>query len=191
MLDRIGGEVARATSVVRYSPGARFPSHTHGGGEEFYVLEGVFSDSQGDYGAGYYVRNPPGTAHAPWTEEGCTLFVKLRQMRDDDCALLHVDTARHAWMAAGPGLERMALYEGPDEHVALYRLAAEAELAFEGAEVLETLVLSGAFDDDRGAYGADDWLRLPAVEPWRIRARDECRLYVKRSGAPQSGRQQI
>ena len=42
MLDRIGGEVARATSIVRYAPGSHFSPHTHTGGEEFIVLEGVF-----------------------------------------------------------------------------------------------------------------------------------------------------
>ncbi|MEO0699157.1 MAG: cupin domain-containing protein, partial [Pseudomonadota bacterium] len=54
MLDRIGDEVARATSIVRYAEGSAFPEHTHGGGEEYIVLEGVFSDEHGDYPAGTY-----------------------------------------------------------------------------------------------------------------------------------------
>jgi anti-sigma factor ChrR (cupin superfamily) len=58
MLDRDGEEVARATSVVRYAPNSRFDAHTHGGGEEYFVLEGVFSDEHGDFGPGSYVRNP-------------------------------------------------------------------------------------------------------------------------------------
>src|SRR5690606_16882155 len=70
MLDRIGGEVARATSLVRYAAGSSFPPHVHGGGEEFYVLEGVFSDERGDYPAGTYVRNPPQSKHAPASAEG-------------------------------------------------------------------------------------------------------------------------
>src|SRR5215204_5787315 len=49
MLDRIGDEVARATSIVRYAPGSHFSPHTHGGGEEFFVLEGVFQDEHGDF----------------------------------------------------------------------------------------------------------------------------------------------
>lgn len=57
-LDRVGGEVARATSIVRYALASSFSPHTHGGGEEFLVLEGVFSDEHGDYPAGTYVRNP-------------------------------------------------------------------------------------------------------------------------------------
>src|SRR5258708_8585536 len=59
LLDRIGGEVARATSLVRYAPDSTFPAHVHELGEEFLVLSGIFSDEQGDYPEGTYVRNPP------------------------------------------------------------------------------------------------------------------------------------
>jgi quercetin dioxygenase-like cupin family protein len=84
MLFRIGDEKARATSIVRYAPGSRFPHHDHPGGEEFFVLEGTFQDDTGDFPAGSYIRNPPGTRHAPGSQEGCTIFVKLRQFRQDD-----------------------------------------------------------------------------------------------------------
>jgi len=76
-LDRIGEEVARATSLVKYDPDSYFSAHTHGGGEEFFVLEGVFSDEHGDYPAGTYVRNPIGSSHTPRSEEGCIIFVKV------------------------------------------------------------------------------------------------------------------
>lgn len=33
MLDRVGDEIARATSVVRYAPDSAFSRHVHGGGE--------------------------------------------------------------------------------------------------------------------------------------------------------------
>ena len=52
MLDRIGDEVAKATSIVRYQPGTQFKTHTHEFGEEILVLDGVFSDETGDYPAG-------------------------------------------------------------------------------------------------------------------------------------------
>src|SRR4029453_8145250 len=84
MLDRIGGEVARATSIVRYAPGSRFSRHTHSGGEEFFVLEGVFQDERGDYPAGSEVRNPPDSSHTPGSRPGCVIFVKLRQFDPDD-----------------------------------------------------------------------------------------------------------
>ena len=84
MLFRIGDEVARATSIVRYAPRSVFPRHTHGGGEEIVVLDGVFQDEHGDYPAGCYFRNPPGTSHIPASNEGCTIFVRLWQFREGD-----------------------------------------------------------------------------------------------------------
>ncbi|NBT51367.1 MAG: hypothetical protein EBT12_07410 [Marivivens sp.] len=84
MLFRIGDEVARATSIVRYAPGSQFPRHVHGGGEEILVLEGTFQDEHGDYPAGSYFRNPPGTSHVPAAKDGCTIFVRLWQFRKDD-----------------------------------------------------------------------------------------------------------
>ena len=83
MLDRIGGEVARATTIVRYAPGSHFSPHTHDGGEEFLVLEGVFSDEHGDFPAGSYVRNPPTSRHTPGSVPGCIILVKLWQFDPD------------------------------------------------------------------------------------------------------------
>ena len=93
MLDRIGDEVARATSIVRYAPHSRFAPHTHGGGEEFLVLEGVFQDEHGDYPTGTYVRNPPTSSHTPGSEPGCTIFVKLWQFDPDDRTPVRIDTS--------------------------------------------------------------------------------------------------
>src|SRR5215475_11914183 len=124
MLDRIGEEVARATSIVRYASRSRFSPHTHDGGEEFLVLDGVFHDEHGNYPAGTYVRNPPGSSHSPRTAPGCTIFVKLRQMREDETRRVVIDTAAGAWQPGfGPGHSRMVLFSAPDgEEVALERL---------------------------------------------------------------------
>jgi len=79
MLDRIGDEVARATTIVRFAPNSQFSPHEHGGGEEFFVLDGVFSDEHRDYPAGSYVRNPVGTHHTPRIgPEGATILVNFR-----------------------------------------------------------------------------------------------------------------
>src|SRR6266700_976541 len=99
-LDRIGGEVARATSLVRYAPASVFPAHGHALGEEFLVLDGVFSDEHGDYPTGAYVRNPPGSHHSPRTAPGCTIFVKLRQMPPTERKRIVVDTAKLDWERA-------------------------------------------------------------------------------------------
>ena len=92
MLDRIGGEVARATTIVRYAPNSHFSAHTHTGGEEFIVLDGVFQDEHGDYPTGTYVRNPPTTSHTPGAAQGCTIFVKLWQFDPADRTPEVIDT---------------------------------------------------------------------------------------------------
>src|SRR5579863_2765724 len=100
MLDRIGDEMARATSIVRYAPASHFSPHTHGGGEEFLVLDGVFQDEHGDYPAGSYVRNPPTSRHTPGSAPGCLLFVKLWQFDPADRADLRIDTGSRAYASA-------------------------------------------------------------------------------------------
>ena len=103
MLDRIGGEVARATTIVRYAPNSKFSAHVHTGGEEFIVLDGVFQDEHGDFPAGTYVRNPPTTKHTPGSDEGCTILVKLWQFDMEDRNQFRKD------MAASLGAEQNGL----------------------------------------------------------------------------------
>lgn len=76
-LDREGDEVARASSIVRYIAGSGYSAHTHGGGEEILVLEGVFSDEHGTYPQGTWIRSPRFSRHAPFTQsEGALIYVK-------------------------------------------------------------------------------------------------------------------
>ena len=112
MLERDGDEVARVTSLVRYAPGSRFSAHTHTGGEEFLVLHGTFSDDYGDFPAGTYVRNPVGSRHAPHSEDGTTILVKLWWMHPDDQDFVRIDTRREdLWQAAEfPGVDVMPLH---------------------------------------------------------------------------------
>jgi anti-sigma factor ChrR (cupin superfamily) len=163
MLDRIGGEVARATSIVRYAAGSRFDRHVHGGGEEILVLEGVFSDERGDHPAGTYLRNPPGTSHAPYSRGGCTLFVKLWQFAADDLAPVRIATATTAWHPGlVAGLSVMPLHEHNGVSTALVRWAPNTRFnphAHPGGE--EILVLEGVFRDEAGDYPAGTWLRSP------------------------------
>jgi anti-sigma factor ChrR (cupin superfamily) len=183
MLERDGDEVARVTSLVRYAPGSHFSAHTHGGGEEFLVLEGTFSDDYGDFPAGTYVRNPVGSKHAPHTEGGCLILVKLWWMDPDDQAFVRVDTARQdLWRSAdAQGVEVMPLHRFGDESVALYRLAPGAELPprdLPGGE--EIFVLDGACQDVLGSYPRGVWVRAPVGEAPALTSDVGCRLYVKR-----------
>lgn len=163
MLDRVGGEVARANSIVRYAPGSRFDRHVHAGGEEILVLDGVFSDESGDHAAGSYLRNPPGSAHAPFSHEGCLLFVKLRQFAPDDLVSVRCDTRSLPWrQGLVPGLSVMPLHSHDGVDTALVRWAPNTRFnahVHPGGE--EILVLEGVFSDDAGDYPAGTWLRSP------------------------------
>jgi anti-sigma factor ChrR (cupin superfamily) len=186
LLDRQGGEVARATSLVRYAPGSHFERHSHPGGEEILVLEGTFSDEQGDYPPGTYLRNPPGSSHAPFSEEGCTLFVKLRQFHPADAGRVVLDTRRGAWRPGlVPGLEVMPLHGFGSEHVALVRWAAGTTFGAHGHPGgEEILVLSGVFQDEHGDHPASTWLRNPpgsAHQPW---SEPGCTIWVKTGHLP-------
>ena len=179
-LARQEAERGHATSIVRYEAGASFRSHGHPLGEEILVLEGVFSDETGDYPAGSYLRNPPGFKHAPYSEEGCTLFVKLHQFQAGDDQSVRVNTLNEHWMPGYGGLQVMPLHSFNAEHTALVKWPEGEEFKphrhFGGEEIL---VLSGHFYDEHGNYPSHSWLRSPhmsAHHPW---VRDETVIWVK------------
>jgi quercetin dioxygenase-like cupin family protein len=164
MLDRIGDEVARATSIVRYAPDSHFSPHTHGGGEEFLVLDGVFQDEHGDYPPGSYVRNPPTTRHKPGSAPGCTIFVKLWQFDAADRTEVRIDTGRRSFapVPGRPGVETMPLFEDAREDVRLERWTSHARIALDLPGGIEILVLEGSFDEGGETFAPQSWLRLPA-----------------------------
>jgi anti-sigma factor ChrR (cupin superfamily) len=183
MLERLGGEVARVTSIVRYAPGSRFSPHAHAGGEELLVLEGTFSDEHGDFPAGTYVRNPVGSSHSPHTGPGCLLLVKLHWMHPGDQALVRIDTRREDLWEPGEmrGVDVMELHAYEEERSRLYRLAAGAALPsrqLPGGE--EIFVLEGECRDERGAYREGTWLRRAIGDAPALHADRGCRIYVKR-----------
>ena len=115
LLERDGGEVARATSVVRYEPGASFERHVHERGEEILVLDGSFCDDSGTHGPGTYLHNPPGSSHAPFSVDGCTLFVKLRHLQPQDSERVVVDTRRARWRLGTSRLATSCSSDAPRE----------------------------------------------------------------------------
>ena len=181
MLDRVGDEVARATSIVRYAPGSAFAPHTHDLGEEFLVLAGTFEDDQGAYPAGTYVRNPPGSRHRPFSTAGCEIFVKLRQFQAGDDARVVIATSQAAFRPGlVPGLTVLPLHEYGSEHVALVRWAPGTRFQVHthwGGE--EILVLEGTFSDEYGDYPAGSWLRSPHLSRHQPFSDEGCLIYVK------------
>ena len=182
MLDRIGDEVARATSIVRYAPNSRFSAHTHDGGEEFLVLDGVFSDEHGDFPAGFYIRNPPTSHHVPGSGPGCTIFVKLWQFDLDDRTHVRLDTANMRFSPASgrSGVEIMPLFEDSREAVRLERWEPGVDLALSVPGGIELLVLSGGFSEGGEGFAPQSWLRLPVGATLTARAGAAgCTLWVK------------
>ena len=182
MLDRIGDEVARATSIVRYAPRSHFSPHVHGGGEEFLVLDGVFQDEHGDYPAGSYVRNPPTSKHTPGSEPGCTLFVKLWQFDPADRTEVRIETGRTPFASAPerPGVEIMPLFRDAQEEVRLERWAPHAEIELPLPGGAEILVLAGGFKEGSEDFTVQSWLRLPAASRLRAKAgAGGCQVWMK------------
>ena len=182
MLDRIGDEVARATSIVRYAPHSHFSPHTHGGGEEFLVLDGVFQDEHGDYPTGSYVRNPPTTRHTPGSEPGCVIFVKLWQFDPDDRTEVRIEAGKTAFKPAPgrPGVEVMPLFEDAREEVRLERWGSEARIELALPQGAEFLVLSGSFEERGESFAEQSWLRLPAKASLQAKVgANGCRVWIK------------
>jgi anti-sigma factor ChrR (cupin superfamily) len=179
-------EAGQVTAVVRYEPGSSFHAHDHPDGEEILVLAGVFSDEHGDWPAGTFLLNPAGFRHAPFSRDGCVLFVKLRQAPGEDRSHVVVQTHDMPWTpTTRPGVEAKRLYAqtGFSDEVHLERWAPAAEppaASYPGGA--EIFVLDGDFADEAGDYRAGTWLRLPAGAMHAPKTRHGCTLYVKRGG---------
>jgi hypothetical protein len=178
-----GAESGQVTSVVRYEKAATFAAHDHPEGEEIFVLEGVFSDEHGDWPAGTYLLNPEGFRHAPFSERGCLLFVKLRQYAGVGRHHVALSTNDVAWTPVGrPGVEQKILYAHPDfsDATRIERWAPGTAMSIpERAEGAEIFVLEGSLEGDSGTYDPLSWLRIPVGEALKIETREGCVLYIK------------
>lgn len=182
MLFRIGEEKARATSIVRYAPASAFPRHTHTGGEEFVVLDGVFQDEHGDYPAGAYIRNPPGTSHVPGSKDGCTIFVRLWQFRADDRAQTVRQPGEGKHVPPRPGATTATvLFDDGHEEVRFEDWQAGGNVTVENTKGLEFLLVSGGLTVGGETLEPPAWGRLPAGMPLQAQAsQDGARVWIKR-----------
>ena len=188
MLDRIGDEVARATTIVRYAPGSAFSPHVHTGGEEFFVLDGVFQDEHGDFPAGSYIRNPPESSHTPGSEPGCTIFVKLWQFDLADRTHVRIDTGKMRFLPGDQqGVEVMPLFSDAREDVALERWSPNTTVEIADHQGAEILVLDGSFDEGGDSLKPESWLRLPKGSHSIAKAGPNgAKLWIKRNHLAES-----
>lgn len=179
MLDRIGDEVARATSIVRYAPDSKFSAHEHTGGEEFIVLDGVFQDEHGDYPVGTYVRNPPTTSHTPGSEPGCTIFVKLWQFDLDDRTQFRRNMAEEL-SAPIDGVATAELHKDDREKVAYSHVDADTSFTNTDEGGIELLIIGGSLVVSGEVLPKGGWLRLPEGQPLEaIAGKDGAKIWMK------------
>jgi len=171
MLDRIGDEVARATTIVRFAPGSAFAAHTHDGGEEYLVLDGVFQDETGDFPVGSYVRNPPTTSHTPSAAEGATILVKLHQFDPAD---------RTEVRRSINGQDNLHLFKDDNEDVRVAQWQAGETVDLDAQGGLEVFVIAGGFEENSERFAAWDWLRLPpGTQSRAVAGKDGARVWIK------------
>lgn len=175
-------EAGRVTSVVRYEPDSQFPLHGHPDGEEILVLSGTFSDEYGDYGAGSFLLNPEGFTHAPFSKQGCQLFVKLRQYPGparSKCRRHIGDLDWHS--SAQDGVWLAALYEevGHPECMRVLCLEAGATARLQNSHGLEIFVLEGEFENVSDTLAVGAWGRYPPDTPVYLRTKRGARCYIK------------
>ncbi|ELY1986137.1 cupin domain-containing protein [Vibrio harveyi] len=184
-LEREAKESGHTTSIVKYEPNSAFTTHPHPYGEEILVLEGVFSDEHGDYPAGTYIRNPPGSQHAPFSREGCVILVKLNQFDPSDLETVRIHTHQADWLPGIGGLQVMPLHDFEHEHVALVKWPKgerfQPHRHFGGEEIF---VLSGEFRDEFGEYPTHTWLRSPHMSEHFPFVEQETVIWVKTGHLP-------
>ncbi len=188
-LDRIGEEVARATTIVRYAPYSSFSPHVHTGGEEFFVLEGVFQDEHGDFPEGSYIRNPPQSRHTPRSTPGTIIFVKLWQMRPEDSThvRLRTDYMQSVPVTGFDGVTVTPLYQDHLEDVALYRLEAGSRLNLTTPKGAEVLVLDGTVAEGEDSLRKYSWMRAPLNSELNLRAGTQgAKIWVKQGHITQA-----
>lgn len=179
-LEREAAEEGHTTSFVKFSSGSFFPQHTHLKGEELYILDGVFSDENGDYPAGTYIRNPPGSSHKPFTKDGCTLFVKLDQFLENDQEQVVIRPEDQDWRDGIGNLRVLSLHSFEGESTALVfwpkNEVFQPHTHWGGEEIV---VISGRFIDEHGEYPAGSWIRSPHMSKHFPRVEEETLILVK------------
>ncbi len=186
-----GAESGIVTSIVRYDADSAFDEHPHPGGEEIFVLDGVFSDEHGDYPAGSFLLNPESFRHAPRSKDGCVLFVKLRQYGGAGRDKRMIDSNALDWQRGpNPGTWFKPLYTQPafPERIRLVRMdpgAGPVPHDHPGGE--EIYVLEGAVEDENGRYATGTWIRDPAGSRHAPFTRTGCTMLVRQGFLPVAG----
>ncbi|MGH7916167.1 MAG: cupin domain-containing protein [Candidatus Binataceae bacterium] len=186
MLERAAAEAGRTTSIVRYDAGAQFSRHAHPMGEEIFVLDGTFADEHGEYPAGTFILNPPGSVHTPHSPTGCTLFAKLCQYGGAGRIRAVIETRRMPWERCGvEGIAMRILYSDVDhpEYITMLKWAAGTRDRYHQHPAGEELfILAGCLADEHGVYPQGTWIRNPCGSAHAPYSSDGCIMLLKSGG---------
>lgn len=181
-LAREDKESGHATSIVQYSAGASFPEHPHPAGEEILVLSGTFSDETGDFGPGSYIRNPPGSRHTPFSEEGCIIFVKLCQFDSSDRQTVRTNIFEALAKKAEDETVEVPLHQFNNEKTSIFKVPAGQTLSLsERTDGLELLVISGKLSTPSEDWPAGTWIRTPNLD-YDLTPTNEDTIVLAKSG---------
>lgn len=185
-LDRVGGEVARATTIVRYAKGSKFSPHVHTGGEEFIVLDGVFQDEHGDFPVGSYIRNPPQSSHTPGSADGCVIFVKLWQFKPEDRTHIRLQIYKMSAIDSHiKGISITPLYKDELEEVSIYYFKPNATITLPVENGAEALVLEGELQEHNDLLQKHSWLRLPLGSTLQgVAGKNGAKVWLKTGNLP-------
>lgn len=189
-LEREAKESGKATSLVKYDAGASFSTHTHPAGEEIFVINGTFSDESGDYPAGSYLRNPAKSQHAPYSDAGCELFVKLCYFAPGDIRSVRIDTNVAGWQQGMTDAQKvLPLHQFNEEITQLIELDENASWhPVVPQNGFEALILSGELYEQGEKIPVMSWLRRPAGKDPRFTAQNgPVRILLKTGHLPQKG----
>lgn len=187
--EHIGKDKSRLTTLVQFPAGRIFKKFGYAEGVEFFVLSGAFSDDDGDYGVGCYVRNPAGIYRESYTSVGCTVLFKLGQFQPLDHKRVVINSRNSAirWLPVGePGVSYLGLHYFSEEEVSLYRIRSECWITFKyHNHGIEVFICEGSIFVKGIRYGTGDWLRYPSGSKVKISAIGAVCLYVKKSIFPE------
>jgi anti-sigma factor ChrR (cupin superfamily) len=160
----------RETSLLKFAPGAKIPTHVLEHRMDVVVVEGTYADGHGEYGAHSFLRNPPGFRHTPASKDGCVIYVKWRVPIHPGAGERVVIDARTAQWLDFPhrGAKVLHLYPNADgiETSRIGNVAPNRKLPSHNHSIgEETLVLDGCLKDEYAAYSKGIWFRMPCGVP--------------------------
>jgi len=166
----------QTSSIIEYSPNTQLQIWSHPFGEEIFVLEGIFSNKNGDYPAGTYIRNSSMISDKSFSKKGCKIFIKSNQTNSIDNTQIVIDTNISKWLKGYGNLEVIPLYE----NTALVKWPKSEKFvqhSHYGGE--EIFVLKGEFIDEHGRYPKGTWLRSPHLSTHFPFVEEETIIFVK------------